>query len=186
MTAIPDLDDHGMVASVRWVEVELEVLGRQALWPLSAREVERTLESLTRARAKLDALLMRMLVQGEAVGAGLETGATSTTNWWSHTTRVTRAEAHRTTRLAKQLEEHEAVAEELVAGELRTDQARVIVDAVDALPDDVDEWVPRRRPGSCWNKPASMTRRPCGRWAGGCWRWSTRLRGCGGGTPAGG
>ena len=37
-----------------------------------------------------------------AVGSG--TGATSTTNWWSQATRTTRAEAHRTARLAKVLE----------------------------------------------------------------------------------
>lgn len=142
MTAIPDLDDHGMVASLRWLEVELEALGQQALWPMSAPEVERALVSLTQARGRLDALLMRVLVQGQAVDAGMETGATSTTTWWSHATRTTRAEAHRTARLAKQLQEHDAIADKLVAGKLRPDQARVIADAVDALPDDVEEWVP--------------------------------------------
>lgn len=141
MTAIAHFDDHQVVASARWFEAELETLAGRSLWSMRAHDVEDALVSLTRARSQLDALLMRVLVQGQAVDAGSETGATSTTNWWSHATRVTRAEAHRTARLAKQLEEHDAVAEKLVAGGLRTDQARVIADAVDALPDEVEDWV---------------------------------------------
>ena len=71
-----------------------------------------------------------------------ERGVTSTTNWWSHATRTTRAEAHRTARLAKALEEHDEVARGLATGDLRTDQARVVADAVDDLPDTVEDWVP--------------------------------------------
>ena len=57
-------------------------------------------------------------------------------------TRTTRAEAHRTARLAAALERHDEVASALARGDLRTDQARVIVEAVDALPADVEDWVP--------------------------------------------
>lgn len=142
MTAIAHFDDHHVVASARWLEAELGTLAKRPLWSMSASDVEDAVVSLTRARGQLDALLMRVLVQGEAVNAGLDAGATSTTNWWSHATRTTRAEAHRTARLAKQLEQHHEVADRLATGELRTDQARVIADAVDALPADVDEWVP--------------------------------------------
>ena len=40
------------------------------------------------------------------------------------------------------MEHHEDVARALTLGDLRIDQARVIVDAVDGLPDDVEDWVP--------------------------------------------
>ena len=112
------------------------------MWSMSTQDAEQALLSLTRVRGQLDALLMRVLRQAEAVGAGMDTGATSTTNWWSHATRTTRAEAHRTARLAKALEEHDEVAQGLATGDLRTDQARVIADAVDDLPDEVEDWVP--------------------------------------------
>jgi hypothetical protein len=72
----------------------------------------------------------------------MDSGATSTTNWWSHATRTTRAEAHRTARLAKALDDHDEVADGLASGDLRTDQARVITEAVDDLPDAVADWVP--------------------------------------------
>ena len=142
MTAIAHFDDHEVVAFARWFESELQTLAERPLWSMTTAEAEDALVALTRARGQLDALLMRVLRQGQAVEAGLETGATSTVNWWSHATKTTRAEAHRTARLAKALEEHEDVAAALASGEIRTDQAQVIVDAVDKLPDDVEQWVP--------------------------------------------
>ena len=66
----------------------------------------------------------------------------SATAWWTHATRTTRAEAHRTARTADALARHATVRDALAAGTLLTDQARVIVEAVDALPDDVEAWVP--------------------------------------------
>ena len=39
------------------------------------------------------------------------------------------------------MERHHAVAAALAAGDVHTDQARVIVDAVDDLPADVGSWV---------------------------------------------
>jgi hypothetical protein len=142
MTAIAHFDDHDVVALARWLEVDLAAAIERPLWSMSTKDAEAALLSLTRARGQLDALLMRVLRQAEAVGAGMDTGATSTTNWWSHTTRITRAEAHRTARLARTLEDHDEVAHGLANGDLRTDQARVIVDAVDDLPDVVEGWVP--------------------------------------------
>jgi hypothetical protein len=142
MTAIAHFDDHDVVAFARWLEADLASLSERPLWTMSTQDAEDALLSLTRVRGQLDALLMRVLRQAEAVGAGMDTGATSTTNWWSHATRTTRAEAHRMARLAKALEDHDEVAEGLASGDLRTDQARVIADAVDDLPDTVEEWVP--------------------------------------------
>ena len=142
MTAIAHFDDHPVVALARWLEVDLAAAIERPLWSLSTKDAEEALLSLTRARSQLDALLMRVLRHAEAVGAGMDTGATSTTNWWSHATRTTRAEAHRTARLAKVLEDHDEVSLGLATGDLRTDQARVIAEAVDDLPDAVEDWVP--------------------------------------------
>lgn len=142
MTAIAHFDDHDVVALARWLEVDLAAAIERPLWTMSTKDAEEALLSLTRARGQLDALLMRVLRQAEAVGAGMDTGATSTVSWWSHATRTTRAEAHRTARLATALEGHDEVAQGLATGDLRTDQAGVIADAVDDLPDTVEDWVP--------------------------------------------
>src|SRR5690349_9768425 len=142
MTAIAHFDDHDVVAFARWLEADLAAVTERPLWSMSTQEAEEALLSLTRVRGQLEALLMRVLRQAEAVGVGMDTGATSTTNWWSHATRITRAEAHRTARLARTLEDHDDLAHALASGDMRTDQARVIAAAVEDLPDAVEDWVP--------------------------------------------
>ena len=142
MTALPHSHQHRIAALATRCREELAAVAETPLWSLSAVEAGEVLVDLTRARAQLDELLMRVLRHGETVDTGSDTGATSTTNWWAHATRTTRAEAHRTARLAAVLENHERVRAALASGELRTDQASVIVSAVDALPDDVETWVP--------------------------------------------
>jgi hypothetical protein len=142
MTAIPHLEDHHLVAFAKSLEADLAALGERPLWSMSTPDAEDALVSLTRARGQLDALLMRVLRQAEAVGAGLDTGATSTVSWWSHVTRTSRAEAHRTARVARSLEDHAEVSQALVAGDVRTEQARVVIESVDDLPGTVADWVP--------------------------------------------
>jgi hypothetical protein len=142
MTATAHWDGHHVVALARGLEVEIAQAIERPMWSMSTQDAEQALVSLTRVRGQLDALLMRVLRQAVAVDAGMGTGATSTINWWSHATRTPRARAHRTARLAKALDEHDEVAQALASGELRTDQARVITDAVDDLPDTVADWVP--------------------------------------------
>jgi hypothetical protein len=141
MSTLQHSHEHRVVALARRCREELTAGAEAPLWSLSAAEAGDTLVMLTQARAQLDELLMRVLRHAGRVETGLETGATSTTNWWAHATRTTRAEAHRTARLAAALEHHDRVRTALVAGGLRTDQAHVIVDAVDGLPDDVAERV---------------------------------------------
>ena len=85
---------------------------------------------------------MRVLRHAETVETGQRTGAVSATMWWAHASRTTRAEAHRAARTAEALERHATVRDALASGTLLTDQARVIVEAVDALPADVETWVP--------------------------------------------
>ena len=142
MSALQHSHEHRVVALARRCREELTAGGEAPVWSTSSAEAGDTLVMLSEVRAQLDELLMRVLRHAESVETGLETGATSTTNWWAHATRTTRAEAHRTARLAAALERHERVRTALAAGGLRTDQAHVIVDAVDGLPDDVAEWVP--------------------------------------------
>ena len=52
---------------------------------------------------------MRVARHAESVEVGIDQGATTMTNWWAHTTKLTRAEAHRLTRLASRLEQHQPV-----------------------------------------------------------------------------
>jgi hypothetical protein len=123
-----------VVEGARALVEQLEELAGATVWSMSTAQAEDALVTLTQVRSRLDALTMKVLRHAETVDAGLDGDAVTTTAWWAHETRTTRAAAHRTARLAAALDRHEDVAEKLEAGELRTDQAQVIVDAVDALP----------------------------------------------------
>lgn len=94
------------------------------------------LVALTEVRSQLDAVTSRVLAASDDVGElhGLRDAA----DWLSVQTRTTRRETRRELELGRALEQHPAVATALTSGGLRTEQARVIAEAVDALPSHVD------------------------------------------------
>ena len=130
---------HRVAAFVASTRAGLDELAEVGLWSMDAAEAGTTLTGLTRLGAQVAELTMRVAQHAETVEVGLSQGATSTANWWSHTTKLTRAEAHRLSKLGQRLEAHERVRAALAAGEVLTDQAAVIVDAVEALPVDLVE-----------------------------------------------
>ena len=62
---------------------------------MTRAETASTLVELTRLKAQVAELELRVARHAETVEVGLDQGATSTASWWSHTAKVTRAEAHR-------------------------------------------------------------------------------------------
>jgi hypothetical protein len=141
MSAVQHSDEHRVTALVRGLREELGQVATVPLWSMPAAEAGDVLVLLTQVRSQLDALQMRVLRHASSLEVGSYAGAT-TPGWWANETRTTRAEANRTARLAADLERHEEVAAALTRGDLRTDQARVVVEAVDALPADVADRVP--------------------------------------------
>jgi Domain of unknown function (DUF222) len=136
-TAHPPL--HAVARAVDQLDTVLDEVADAALWSMTPDETAATLTRLTRVIARATGLELRVAHHADTVGVGEDTGATSTANWWAHTTRQTRPEAHRKMRLATALAEtHEPVRAALAAGDVLVDQAWVIVDAVDALPAEVD------------------------------------------------
>lgn len=103
---------------------------------MSTGEKQSVLVALTEARSQLDAVTARVLAASDDVGEvhGLRDAAA----WLAVQTRTTRRETRRDLALGRALEEHADVATALTSGELRTEQARVIAEAVDALPAQVD------------------------------------------------
>src|SRR5688572_23320043 len=104
---------------------------------MSTAEKEGALVALAEARSQLDALTARVLAASDDVGEahGLRDAAA----WLAVETRATQREARRDLALGRALEAHPAVASALSSGALRTEQARVVAEAVEALPDHVDE-----------------------------------------------
>lgn len=114
-----------------------------ALSGLGEDDAEELLRSLTAASGRLEGVTARVVCEADRRRLGDRIGARDTGPWWARSTRLTRREAAGRVRLARRLsaEVHEPVARALAQGGLLPDQARVVVRAVDALPDDLDPAV---------------------------------------------
>lgn len=106
---------------------------------LSTADKEAALVALAEARSRLDALSVRLLAAADDVGEahGLRDAAA----WLAVETRTTRRAAAADLALGRALETHPSVADALLSGALRTDQARAVVRAIDALPQSVEPAV---------------------------------------------
>ena len=108
----------------------------QATWSLSSAETRDLLVQITALSAQVSELRSRLLTHGEASGAtSTDPQATSSGAWLAGTTRTTKGAAFAATRLAKDLAGHDLTRSALARGEVLTEQAVVIIEAVEALPE---------------------------------------------------
>ncbi|WP_309504837.1 MULTISPECIES: HNH endonuclease signature motif containing protein [Nocardioides] len=119
------------------VHQELDAVAGASVWSMDESETAATLVALDRAEAKLAELKARVAAHADDLHVGQEVAASSAANWLAHQTQQTRAETYRTVRLGHDLEQHPLTRTALAAGRVCVDQARVIVQAVDRLPADV-------------------------------------------------
>ncbi|UFN45441.1 HNH endonuclease signature motif containing protein [Nocardioides okcheonensis] len=103
---------------------------------MSVGEKRAALVELVAARSQLDGLLSRVLAASDDVGT--VEGSRDAVPWVAAETRSTRREVRRDLALGRAMENHPEVGRLLADGTLRAEQARAIVEAVDALPDRVD------------------------------------------------
>ncbi|WP_165354233.1 HNH endonuclease signature motif containing protein [Nocardioides glacieisoli] len=110
---------------------------------LTDDDVARLLDAVTSAAGRVASLECRAVAEADRRRLGDAVGARHTHQWWARRSQLTRAEAGRLTRLGVALDApgHGEVARQLADGTLRVDQARVVVEAVDALPSHVDDEV---------------------------------------------
>ena len=109
-----------------------------SVWSMSAPETAATLIELTRLEAQVVELRSRVAAHADELQVGHETGATSTANWLAHQTRQTRPAAAGVVHLGHDLGTHGHVRDALARGDVRIEQARVIIHAIRHLPEDLD------------------------------------------------
>ncbi|WP_456695360.1 DUF222 domain-containing protein [Aeromicrobium sp. P5_D10] len=113
-------------------------------WRLTGRELREVAVALQKTRTSLDALMSRIAGSAEGMGLPGDDGATSTTVWLANQTGMHKGEAAKLVSMARVTTEHtEATRTAWATGGLSTDKARVIMKAIDRLPDWVDDE-PRR------------------------------------------
>jgi hypothetical protein len=137
MTAMTTPHHPVATATARLREVA-DALVDVSVWSMSAEEAASTLVELTRLEAQVVELKSRVATHADELQVGSDVGATSTANWLAQQTRLTRPAAARAVRLGYELATHDLVRDALACGDLRVDQASVIIRAVNALPEDLD------------------------------------------------
>lgn len=105
-------------------------------WRLTEREVREIAVAVQRARTGLDALTSRLAGTAESMGLPKDDGASSTSAWLANLTGVSKGEAARLIGLARVTSSNtEATRVAWATGSISTDQAGVIMRAIDGLPD---------------------------------------------------
>ncbi len=129
---------HPVAVATAHLHAELDTVADASVWSMDADETGQTLVSLERAASRLAELKARVAAHAEFVGVGDDVAASSTAAWLAHTTRQTRGAAAATMKLGRSLEAHPATRDALAAGRILVEQARVILRAIDRLPDTLD------------------------------------------------
>jgi hypothetical protein len=135
---------HPITVAAAEINALLDELVDQSTWSMKPEETRATLPELTRLKARVAELELRVTAHADRNRVGDDSGATSTAVWLANQTKQTRREAHHDLELAKALDtdRHQPVRATLAAGEVLVDLAAVIVRAVDALSDDLPPDIP--------------------------------------------
>ena len=120
----------------------LDEIGQPPTWAMTPHEHGETIAELLALRSRIEAHLFTVVADADRADVAAPAGATSTAAWVRAATGVTGAEATRLVRQARTIESHPATHTALARGEIHTEQATVIVAAVDALPAEVADRAP--------------------------------------------
>lgn len=115
---------------------KLAALVDAPIWPLADRQAAEVVARIEAARASLDELESRLIRHAEEREIPAAEGAASTAAWVAGLTGEARAAAARRVSLARLMDDDcEPVRRAWATGQVNAAQARVIVEAVDKLPD---------------------------------------------------
>jgi hypothetical protein len=135
------LDDtgtgHPILGFLDVLEAGLDDIADAPAWSLSAGETTAAVTRLMGDLARLAEVETRLLGQVTALDLPADMGLSSTAKWLARTTRQTKGEAARHTKLAEVLTTHDQTRAAVAAGAVLPDQAVVIGAAVDSIDDDL-------------------------------------------------
>lgn len=130
--AFAPVPQHPLLAGAEQVHALLDGL---LAGPVTGVDHEAAVAGWTRVARRVEALRLRLVSAADEAGVAAGLGLTGTDAWLAARTRTDRAEAAGTLRLAGALEEPASVTAAAVSsGEVSTEHARVVVDALAALP----------------------------------------------------
>jgi hypothetical protein len=128
---------HPILGFLDLLEAGLDQVTDTPARSLNAEEATQVITRLSADLARLAELEARSLTQAESLDLPGQLGARSLSDWLARTTRMTKSEAGRRTKLAKTLATHDQTRQAVARGEVLPEQATAITTAVDDLDDDL-------------------------------------------------
>jgi len=126
---------HPLARLVEELEALLEDTSHGNAWTLTPGQLEDLLPRLTRAKARLVEVELRVLREADRQAVGDAVGASNTPAWWAHATGQPIPAARAAAHLAAALDDgHETTRAALAAGRVQVEQAKAILTAVGELP----------------------------------------------------
>ena len=129
---------HRVSAATAAMRAAADAVVDASVWSMDAAETAQTLVELTRLEAQVAEIRGRVAAHADDLHVGQDVGASNAASWLAHTTNTTRPTAAAVVKLGHALEEHPLTRDALAHGEVLLDQARVIIAAVEQLPDEID------------------------------------------------
>ncbi|QVT80791.1 hypothetical protein ENKNEFLB_03192 [Nocardioides aquaticus] len=139
MATTKDTSGHPVPCSVRALAASLTALAERPLFALDAATTRQTIVALSELKSRLAAYEYAVLAHAEEVAVGSDTGCTSAGVWAANATRSRKNVTAAQVKLATALESRwHRVRDALATGVMNADQVRVVVNALEDLPDDLD------------------------------------------------
>ena len=130
---------HPVPAGVRALAAAVSDLAERPLFAVDAATTREALVEVTALESKLTAYKLALAAHAEQVQIGADTGATSTGVWWAVATRQRRSTATAQVKLGVALDTRwHRVRDALASAAMNPDQVRVVVKALEDLPEDLD------------------------------------------------
>ncbi len=130
---------HPVPAGVRALAAGVAVLAQRPLFALDAATTRETILELAALESRLAALRLAVLAHAEEVQVGAETGCTSTGVWVANATRARKNTTAAQVKLALALDTRwHRVRDALASAAMNPEQTRVVVTALEDLPEDLD------------------------------------------------
>ncbi len=128
---------HQVDRGIAVITGALSDLGEVSLLGLDQSATAQSLVALSELESRVAELKHRVLAHASSVRVEETTGATTTATWLARSTRATVRSSRRAVHLASGLETYEVLRVAYAAGRVCTEQADVILRALEALPADV-------------------------------------------------
>ncbi|VXB81604.1 HNH endonuclease signature motif containing protein [Nocardioides sp. AX2bis] len=130
---------HPVPCAVRALSASVTALAERPLFALDAATTRQTIVALAELKSRLAAYEYAVLAHAEKVAVGADTGCTSTGVWAANATRSPKNVSAAQVRLATALQTRwHRVRDALANGSMNADQVRVVVNALEDLPEDLD------------------------------------------------